>query len=107
MGVGDLPDPDDGGQRGTDGRDHWVSRGIEAHPEQVEPAGDGEKPNARSGAAKSANAFERYRLNCRTSATLRTTNPAAATTKSAGDSHDGPSVNVPIEMMPVANTNAK
>ena len=41
------------------------------------------------------------------SAALSTASPAAAATSKARESHDGPSRNVPAEMMPVTVTNAK
>ena len=65
------------------------------------------KPKTRSGAWTSATTLGRKRTSRITMATLSTTSPAEATTSSAHDSQDGPSRNVPVEMMPVAITNAK
>jgi len=65
------------------------------------------KPKTRSGAWTSAATLGRKRTSRITRATLSTTSPAEATTSSVRDSHDGPSRNVPVEMMPVAITNAK
>jgi hypothetical protein len=65
------------------------------------------KPNTRSGAWMSAATLDRKRATRITSAALSTTSPAKAAASSARDSHDGPSRNVPVEMMPVAITNAK
>ena len=65
------------------------------------------KPNTRSGARTSAATLGRKAISLITRATPSTTSPAAAMTRSARDSHDGPSRNVPVEMMPVAITNAK
>jgi hypothetical protein len=64
-------------------------------------------PNTRAGSRTSAATLERKRTSRITRATLSTTSPADATTSSARDSHDGPSRNVPVEMMPVAITKAK
>jgi len=41
------------------------------------------------------------------SAAISTTNPIDAMTSSACDSHDGPTREMPVEMIPVAITNAK
>jgi len=55
----------------------------------------------------SAATLERKTASRTTSAVLSTTSPIDATTSSPFDSQDGPSRNVPVEMMPVAITNAK
>jgi hypothetical protein len=55
----------------------------------------------------SATTLGRNRTSRITRATLSTASPADAATSSARDSHDGPSRNAPVEMMPVAITNAK
>jgi hypothetical protein len=65
------------------------------------------RPKTRSGAWMSATTLGRNRTSRITRATLSTTSPADATASSARDSQDGPSRNVPVEMMPVAITNAK
>jgi nitrate reductase / nitrite oxidoreductase, alpha subunit len=51
--------------------------------------------------------LERNMASRSTSAALSTTSPIDAATSKARDSHDGPSRKVPVEMMPVAITNAK
>jgi hypothetical protein len=61
----------------------------------------------RSGAWMSAATLERKNASRITSATPSTTRPADAAASSAWDSQDGPSRNVPVEMIPVAMTNAK
>ena len=65
------------------------------------------KPNTRSGARMSAATLERKMASRASSAALSTTSPADAAMSNARDSHDGPSRNVPVEMMPVAITKAK
>ncbi len=65
------------------------------------------KPKTRSGARMSAATLGRKRASRITRATLSTASPAAATTSRTRDSHDGPSREVPVEMMPVAMTKAK
>ena len=55
----------------------------------------------------SAATLERKMASRIASAVLSTTSPADAAASSARDSHAGPSRNVPVEMMPVAITNAK
>ncbi len=64
-------------------------------------------PDTRSGAWMSAATLGRKNTSRAASATASTTSPAEAAASSASDSQDGPSRNVPVEMMPVAMTNAK
>ena len=64
-------------------------------------------PNTRSGAWMSAATLGRKKISQATSAAPSTTSPAEAMARSARDSQSGPSRNVPVEMMPVAITNAK
>src|SRR5208282_3806124 len=55
----------------------------------------------------SAATLERKVTTRTTRAALSTRSPIEAAASRARDSHDGPSKNVPVEMMPVAITNAK
>ena len=84
-----------------------MTRGREPHPEHVDPGHDREEAEhslRRLNVSRHAGAEAASRT---TSATLSTTSPIDATTSSPLDSQDGPSRNVPVEMMPVAITNAK
>ena len=76
-------------------------------PSTSSPAVMVKNPNTRSGAWMSAATLERKNTSRAASAAPSTTSPAEAAASSARDSHDGPSRNVPVEMMPVAITNAK
>ena len=76
-------------------------------PSTSSPAVMVKKPNTRSGAVTSATTAARKNTSRAVSATPSTASPAEAATSSAVDSHGGPSRNVPVEMMPVAITNAK
>jgi hypothetical protein len=59
--------------------------------------------NTRSGALMSAATLEWKNTSRAVSAAPSTTGPAEAAPSSARDSQDGPSRNVPVEMMPVAS----
>src|SRR5512142_859309 len=76
-------------------------------PSTSSPAVMVKNPNTRSGAWMSAATLERKNTSRVVSAAASTTSPADAMASSARDSQDGPSRNVPSEMMPVAMTNAK
>jgi hypothetical protein len=65
------------------------------------------KPKTRSGARKSAATFARKTTSRVRSVMPRPRKAAAATASRAFESHDGPRKDAPVEMMPVAITNAK
>src|SRR5665213_1986086 len=71
------------------------------------PATMVKKPNTRSGDRTSVATLERKKMSRRISAPRRTRNPAQAKTNKTLESHEGPRREVPVEMMPVAITNAK
>jgi hypothetical protein len=79
----------------------------EPHAQDVEARGDGEESEDPVGALMSAATLGRKNASRITRAAPSTASPAQVAASSACDSQDGPSRNVPVEMIPVAMTNAK